>query len=52
MREAVRQAFFARPAGQARVAYERGDHIFQYAFNVMAQKAIIYAIGQLESAGT
>ena len=40
----MRTAFFMTPAGQARLAFERGDHVFQYAFNVMSQKAIIVAM--------
>jgi hypothetical protein len=39
--EKERQAFFRSPAGQARVAFERGDQVFQYAWNVMSQQAII-----------
>jgi hypothetical protein len=34
-REQVRQAFFAAPAGQARLAFERGDHVFQYSIDAM-----------------
>ena len=40
----ARQAFFRTPAGRARVAFERGDHVFQYSFNVIAQQAIIIAM--------
>lgn len=32
-REQVRDAFFASPAGQARLAFERGDRIFQYSID-------------------
>jgi hypothetical protein len=42
--EKERQAFFSSPAGQARLAYERGDHVFQYSFDVMNQQAIIVAM--------
>jgi hypothetical protein len=42
--EKARQAFFRTPAGRARLAFERGDHIFQYAFDVMSQQAIIIAM--------
>jgi hypothetical protein len=40
-RERVKQAFFRSPAGGARQAFERGDHVFQYAIDVMSQKAVI-----------
>jgi hypothetical protein len=43
-REKERQAFFATPVGQARTAFERGDHVFQYAIDVMNQQAIIVAM--------
>lgn len=36
-----KRAFFRTPAGLARVAFDRGDHVFQYAIDVMSQKAII-----------
>ncbi len=42
--EKQRQAFFTTPAGQARVAYERGDQVFQYSFDVMSQQAIVVAM--------
>jgi hypothetical protein len=42
--EKARQAFFGTPAGQARVAFERGDQVFQYSANVMSQQAIIVAM--------
>jgi hypothetical protein len=42
--EQKRRAFFASPAGQARQAFERGDHVFQYAINVMQQQAVIVAM--------
>lgn len=42
--ERARQAFFGTPAGKARVAYERGDQVFQYAHNVMSQQAVIVAM--------
>jgi hypothetical protein len=42
--EKQRQAFFATPAGQARLAYGRGDHVFQYDFDVMSQQAIIVSM--------
>jgi hypothetical protein len=42
--ERERKAFFRSPAGRARVAFEEGDHVFQYAINVMNQEAIIVAM--------
>jgi hypothetical protein len=42
--ENAKKAFFASPAGQARLAYERGDEVFQYSANVMSQQAIIVAM--------
>jgi predicted RNA-binding Zn-ribbon protein involved in translation (DUF1610 family) len=41
---AARDEFFRTPAGQARIAFERGDQVFQYAHNVMSQQAIIVAM--------
>ena len=37
-------AFWASPAGQARDAFENGDHVFQYSIDVMNQDAIIVAM--------
>jgi hypothetical protein len=42
--EKVRQAFAKSPAGQARLAFERGDQVFQYSIDVMSQQAIIVAM--------
>jgi hypothetical protein len=42
--EREEQAFFKSPAGRARVAFDEGDHVFQYAINVMNQEAIIVAM--------
>ena len=42
--ERAKREFFATPAGQARTAYEVGDHVFQYAIDVMSQEAIIVAM--------
>lgn len=42
--ERAKRAFFATPAGRARVAYNDGDHVFQYSHNVMSQQAIIVAM--------
>src|SRR5680860_449954 len=35
------QAFWQSPAGQARVAYKAGDHLFQFSIDVLNQQAII-----------
>lgn len=43
-RRKVREAFFDTPAGRARKAFERNDHVFQYSINVMSQQAIIVAM--------
>jgi hypothetical protein len=43
-REQVRQAFFATPAGRARLGFERDDHVFQYSIDVMKQEAVIIAM--------
>jgi hypothetical protein len=37
--------FLATPVGQARAAYERGDHVFQYSLDVMNQRPIIFTLG-------
>jgi hypothetical protein len=42
--ERERQAFLNSPVGQAATAFGRGDHILQYAQNVMSQQAIIVAM--------
>lgn len=42
--EQNKQAFFRSPAGRARDAFEEGDHVFQYAIDVMSQQAIIVAM--------
>jgi hypothetical protein len=42
--EKERQAFYRSPAGQARAAFERGDHVFQYSMDVMSQQAVIVAM--------
>lgn len=39
--ERDRGAFFKTPAGQARLAFDRGDRVFQYSIDVMSQQAII-----------
>src|ERR1022692_2010603 len=43
-REQVRNAFFTTPAGKARLAFDEGDHVFQYSIDVMKQQAIIVAM--------
>ena len=42
--ERARLAFFGTPAGNARLAFGRGDHVFQYSHNVMSQQAVIVAM--------
>ena len=42
--EKAKRAFFQTPAGEARLAYERGDQVFQYSFDVVSHKAIIVAM--------
>ena len=42
--EKERQAFYRSPAGQARAAFERGDHVFQYSIDVMSQQAVTVAM--------
>lgn len=39
--EQAGRAFLRTPAGQARIAFERGDHVFQCSMDVMNQEAII-----------
>jgi hypothetical protein len=34
---AAEEAFYATPVGMARVAFQRGDHVFQYSIDVMSQ---------------
>jgi hypothetical protein len=43
-REKIRQAFFATPAGRARLAFESGDELLQFSIDVMNQKAIVVAM--------
>jgi hypothetical protein len=43
-REKQRKAFFESPAGQARLAFERDDVVFQSSFDVMNQSAIIVSM--------
>ncbi|MFI5804350.1 hypothetical protein [Streptomyces sp. NPDC051561] len=39
-----REAFLSTPVGRARVAFERGDLVFQCSIDVMSQQAIIVAM--------
>lgn len=41
---AERRAYEASPPGQARAAFARGDQVFQCAFDVMKQEAIVVAM--------
>src|SRR6202035_4164439 len=43
-REQVRNAFFATPAGQARLAFERGDHVFQCSIDAMKTRDPVAAL--------
>jgi hypothetical protein len=38
------EAYYRTPPGQARLAFDRGDHVFQYSLDVMSQQAIIVAM--------
>lgn len=42
--EKARHNFFRSPAGQARMAFERGDQVFQTSYDVANQEAIIVAM--------
>jgi hypothetical protein len=42
--EKAKQEFFRTPAGRARLAYDDGDHVFQYSLDVMSQQAIIVSM--------
>lgn len=42
--EREKRAFFNSPAGLARTAFDEKDHVFQCAFDVMSQEAIIVAM--------
>lgn len=46
-------AFWASPAGRARLAFRAGDQVFQYSIDVMNQQAIIVAmVGSKTSSAT
>lgn len=47
--EKARQTFFATPAGRARAAFVRGDQVFQYAFDVMSQQAVVVPMSRASS---
>lgn len=49
-REKLRNSFYASPAGQARVAFEAGSHVFQYETDLKSTKAVVKAIGLGSSA--
>ena len=42
--EKAKQDFFETPAGRARLAYESGDQVFQYAFDVVNHQAVVVAM--------
>lgn len=42
--EAARKTFFKTPAGRARQAFDRGDHVFEYSLDVVNQEAIVIAM--------
>ena len=43
-RESARRAFFATPAGRARLAFDCEDHVFQFSMDVMNQQAVVVAM--------
>jgi hypothetical protein len=43
-RNQIREDFFRSPAGQARLAYETGAHVFQYSFDVHKTEAVVIAM--------
>jgi hypothetical protein len=49
--EKERQAFNQSPAGQARIAFERGDHVFQYSIDVMNQQSIVHSMASFAPTG-
>jgi hypothetical protein len=40
-RKRMREDFFTSPAGQARIAYETGAHVFQYSLDVHKTQAVV-----------
>jgi hypothetical protein len=49
--EKVREAFFMTPAGRARLAFERGDHAFQYSIDAANQQVIVIPMVRQSKAG-
>jgi hypothetical protein len=49
--EREQKAFNESAAGQARMAVERGDHVFQYSIDVMNQQAIVHSMASLAPTG-
>jgi hypothetical protein len=43
-REKMREDFFGSPAGQARMAFEAGAHVFQYSIDVYKTQAVVVAM--------
>lgn len=43
-RDKMRKAFFATPAGKARLAFDCEDHVFQCSIDVTNQQAIVVAV--------
>lgn len=44
-RQRERQAFLSSPAGSARTAFERGDHLFQFFIDVKDTKPVVIPMG-------
>jgi len=44
-REKLRQAFYGSPAGEARIAFESGAHVFQYEASVKSTRAVVRPVG-------
>jgi hypothetical protein len=42
--EKAKNDFFETPAGRARLAYEEGDQVFQYSFDVVNHQAVVVAM--------
>jgi hypothetical protein len=49
-RAKLRTTFFASPAGQARIAFESGEQIFQFEASVKSMKAVVRSLGLGSSA--
>ena len=50
-REQVRQAFFRTPAGEARLAFERADHAFQYSVDMTRTRDPVAALNSVCNEG-